>query len=400
MRVSILNRYVAAEILPGFMVNILVFTSILLMARMMELTSLVISKGVGLDVVAKIFAMALPRVLAMALPMGTLLAVLMAFLRFSADSELTVLRASGVSLYQMSPPVLVFGLLVGLLTGVFSVWLAPEYNWKFKNQLLELAKARADLAITEQVFVRNFPGLVFYVGQFPPGSGEMEKVFIHDDRSEDESSVIVARRGRLGLDLESEALIFHLEDGVIDRVYADRETSDSIFFETYELKVSPGSEFEGNQGGGEFRGRAEVPTRELIALADSLDRENARGIIITCYLEWHRRWAQPFTAFIMAVIGLPLGASFRVRGRNFALIIGIAVFIGYYALFTLGWSLAEREILPPFMGVWLSNIVLTVFGLATLRRINCGAPGDPLELLRRIISGFGKPRAGSQARPA
>lgn len=396
MRARLLNRYITSEILPGFLVNMLVFSAIMLMARVMELANLVISKGVGLGVVAEILLLATPKVLGLTLPMATLLAVLTAFLRLSADSELTVLRASGVSLYQMSPPVLLFGLAVGLLTALFTTSLAPEANWKFKNQLLDLAKTRADLAIEEQAFIRSFPGLVLYISQLAPGTDRLSKVFISDGRSETEKSIIVAQRGRLGLDREAGILLFHLEDGVIDRVYTARPSTDSVFFETYELKISPGSEFDSDEDSGIFRGRSELPTGELRPRAEASGPESSR--YITYRLEWHRRWAMPFTCFIMALIGLPLGASFRVRGRNFALLMGLGVFIFYYMLFSLGWSLAEAGQLSPGLGIWSSNVVLAAFGLYMLRRINRGVPVDPLELLRRLITGAGKPRSTSRVK--
>lgn len=396
MRPHLLHRYITSEILPGFLVNVLVFTSIMLMARVMELANLVISKGVGLTMVMEILLLVTPKVLSMTLPMATLLAVLTAFLRLSADSELTVLRASGVSLYQMSPPVLLFGLTVGFLTALFTLWLAPEANWRFKTQLLDLAKARADLAIEEQTFVRSFPGLVLYISQLAPGTDRMSKVFINDGRSKDENSIIVAQRGRLGLDREAGILLLHLEDGVIDRVYSDRQSTDSVFFETYELKISPGAEFDDADDNGAFRGRSELPTGELRSRAEASELDSSRRA--TYYLEWHRRWALPFTCFIMSLIGLPLGASFRVRGRNFALIMGLMIFITYYVLFSLGWSLAEAGKLPPGPAIWYSNVILAAFGLYILRRINRGVPVDPLELLRRLITGTGKPRSTSRVK--
>jgi lipopolysaccharide export system permease protein len=396
VRAPILKRYIASEILPGFLVNMLVFTSIMLMAKVMDMANLVISKGVGLSVVIEILLLATPKVLSMTLPMGTLLAVLTAFLRLSADSELTVLRASGVSLYQMSPPVLIFGATVGLLTAVFSLWLAPEANWRFKAQLLDLAKARADLAIEEQTFVRSFQGLVMYVSQLTPGADQMRQVFIHDGRSEGEAAVIVAQRGQLGLDRDKGALLFHLEDGVIDRVYHDSPNTDSIFFQTYELKISPGEEFEGGDDQGLSRGRSEFTTGELLLQADRSTTES--GHRVTYRLEWHRRWALPFTSFVMALIGLPLGASFRVRGRNFALLMGLGVFIVYYVLFSLGWSLAESGLAPPGPAIWASNVILAILGGYMLRRINRGVPVDPLEYLRRLVTGTGKPRSTSRVK--
>ncbi len=395
MRAPLLNRYIASEILPGFLVSILIFSAIFLMARVMELANLVISKGVGLSLVLEILLLVLPKVLTYTLPMATLLAVLTAFLRLSADSELTALRAFGISLYQLLPPVLIFGGLIGILTAVFTVWVSPEANWRFKTQLLDLAKTRADLAIREQVFIRDFPGLTLYIGELPPGQDSMSEVFIHDSRSPSESTVINARRGRLGVDREAGVLFFHLEDGEIDRVYEDEESTDSVQFQSYDLKFSAGPELNEDGEGGILRGRSELPLGQLKPAAEAKGDPEA---VISYALEWHRRLALPFTAFIMAVAGLPLGASFRARGRNFALVMGLGVFIVYYVFYSLGLSLAERGLLPPVVGVWTGNVVIAVLGILLLRRINRGVPVDPMEFLRRLTTGTGKPRSTSRVR--
>ncbi len=392
MRPTLLNRYISWEIGPAFLVNILVFSSILLMARVMELANLVISKGVGLTVVGEIMLLALPRILSLTLPMATLLAVLTAFLRLSADSELTVLRASGISLYQLSPPVFLFGALVALATALFSIWLTPAASWRMKAELLDLAKARADLAIEEQIFIRSFPGLVLYVGQLSVSSREMSQVFIEDSRNPEESSVIVSQNGRLGLDRQEGVLLFQLENGVIDRFYRGRSSTDSIFFDTYELKISPGEEFEQDQGGaGLLMDRKEMSIGQLWAAAGDpalADRSTHFS------LEFHRRLSLPVTSFIMALIGLPLGASFRVRARNFALVMALGVFIFYYTCFSLGCSLAESGALPVPLGVWAANMVLAVLGLYLLRRINKVVPVDPLEYLRALAAALSRSRSG------
>ncbi|MDR2726123.1 MAG: LPS export ABC transporter permease LptF [Candidatus Adiutrix sp.] len=383
MRVSIIHRYILSEILPGFLINILVFTAVMLMARAMQLANLVIARGVSPLKVLEIFMLAAPKILTLSLPMGTLLAVLTAFMRFSADSELTVLRASGLSLYQLSPPVLVFGAATAALTALFSLWLAPQAGWRLKNELLDLAKARADLAIVEQTFIRSFPGLVMYVGQMTLTGGEMEQVFIHDARRPGESAVIAARRGRLGLDREAGVLAFELVDGVIDRVRDGHENTDSIFFDTYELKVSPGNEVDGRNENSQFRGRAETPTRELSATASRLTDPMTR---LTYSLEWHERWARPAAAFLLTLIGLPLGASFRARGRNFPLLAALVIFIVYYLISSMGWTLGEAGRLSPAAGMWMANILLAVLGLSLLRRLNRNVPVDPAELSRRLLA--------------
>ena len=81
------------------------FTFVLLMAKIMELTDLVVSRGVGLDVVGRLLMYTMPYFLVFTIPMATLLGVLIAFLRLSSDNEIVALKAAGVSLVRLLPPV-------------------------------------------------------------------------------------------------------------------------------------------------------------------------------------------------------------------------------------------------------------------------------------------------------
>ncbi|MDR1036019.1 MAG: LPS export ABC transporter permease LptF [Deltaproteobacteria bacterium] len=397
MHSFIIKRSILAEIVPAFAVNLAVFTFILLMARAMQLADLVITNGVSTGEVTRILLLVMPKMLSMSIPMAALLAPLTTFLRMSADSEITVLKASGVSLYQLLPPVVLFGLTAGIITGLFNVFVTPAANLSFRTELLTLAKARADLAIKEQVFVRDFPGLTIYVGQLPSRAEEMENIFISDRRLEGENTVIVAERGVLDIDREEGLLLFRLYSGVIDRMHDDRRSVDSIFFETYELKIFPGPEF-AQEEGGFAAGRSELPTSSLLAEGARLKAAGDTGWIYYD-LEFHRRFAFPVAAFLMAVIGMPLGASFRTRGRNFGLGVGLVIFVVYYSVFSLGMSFASTGAVPPAPAAWSANIIATALALLLLKGINRSAAIDPGASVRRVWSRLtGSPANGRSGR--
>jgi lipopolysaccharide export system permease protein len=379
-RPHLINLSVIGETAPSFLVNLLVFTFILLMARVMSLTDLVVGKGVEARVIFRVFALILPKMLSMSIPMAALLASLTTFLRMSADSEITVLRASGVSVFQLLPPIVAFGLAAAVLTGVFNVWLTPMANTRFRDEIMALAKARADLAIKEQVFVREFPGLTIYVGQLPAHSETMANIVINDRRSPGENTLVVARTGLLDVDLNQQLLLFRLYDGVIDRVFQDRHSVDSIFFDTYELKISPGSEFDSS--GDLALGRSETPTGQLRAEAArraAVGHPSARIFL----LEWHRRFSFAVAALLMAIAGVPLGASFRAQGRNFGLVVGLGVFVVYYAIFSLGWTLGETGRVGPALAVWAPVFVVLVLVAWLLKGVNNLRPVDPGEAWAR-----------------
>ncbi|MEI7816060.1 MAG: LptF/LptG family permease [Desulfuromonadales bacterium] len=103
----ILSFYIIREISSLFLLGITIFTMVLLMGRLISLTDLVVSRGVPLADVSRMILYLIPSFLVFTIPMAFLLAVLLAFGRLSADNEIVVIKASGISLFQVMPPVVV-----------------------------------------------------------------------------------------------------------------------------------------------------------------------------------------------------------------------------------------------------------------------------------------------------
>jgi lipopolysaccharide export system permease protein len=183
-------------------------------------------------------------------------------------------------------------------------------------------------------------------------------------------------------------LLFRLFDGVIDRYYTEKDSVDSIFFDVYELKISPGPEFAGGTATSSGR-RQDLPTNKLFAEGDRRIRENIQYPQVF-YMEYYRRYSMPLACFLMAIIGMPLGSSFRTKGRNFGLVIGLAIFVIYYFLFTLGWTLGEMTYVSPAKSVWLPLAVVALVAGWLLIGINKTSPFDPKETLV-IIKNFFSP---------
>ena len=96
-----LYKYIGNEIWPTFVASLFVSVFIVLATKMVSITELIVSRGVKASQVFWMLVFLLPDIVAFALPAATLIAVVVAFLRLSADSEIIALEASGVSLYQM-----------------------------------------------------------------------------------------------------------------------------------------------------------------------------------------------------------------------------------------------------------------------------------------------------------
>src|SRR3954471_7905923 len=208
-----LRRYFLWEVTVPFLFGIGVFTFILLVARMLKLVELVVNRNVSLFEIGKLFAYILPTFLEVTVPMALLLAILLAFGRLSADSEIVALKTSGLSLYQMMVPVLAFTFLVYLLSLFLAMYARPWGNEKLKAGLYEIAKTRASAGLSERVFNDDFAGLVIYVEHIQPPGDQLGGILISDNRDPNQRNTVISKRGFLVSNEETHTVTLRLLDG-------------------------------------------------------------------------------------------------------------------------------------------------------------------------------------------
>lgn len=372
----IIPLYIIKEILPPFFVSLLVFNFIMILAKILELSELVIVKGVKLDTILRFILYSLPFSLMVTIPLSTLLAVLLAFLRLDGDNEITVLKSAGIGLYRLLPPVILFCLWTYLVTSYLVLYLVPYSNRAYRNELLELAKVSADISIKERIFNNDFGQMVLYVSFIDLNQGWMKDIFIRDSRDAEMDNVVVASRGRIATDKKKRILVFELFDGVIDRV------EETISFKRYDLKL----DLESSLSSQRLRppDQFELDQEDLWTVINGFDKDDIR--YYTYRLEAHKRFSLPFASLVLGLIAVPLGLQGKNRGRNWGIIMGLGVFLIYYCLFTAGLSFGETGFYPPMLAMWMPNLIVGGAAIFFLRRANREAPIRLFGLVERIGS--------------
>ena len=192
---SVVQRHMLGEMLPPFGISVMGLMFIFLMAQILKITKWIVNYKIGLGQVLKALGYSSPYFLSFVIPMSVMLAVLLIFLRMSSDNEITALKAAGVSLTRLLPPVLLFCFLGLTLTGVTLLWGVPWGNSSLENMKDELDLAHADGLIKERTFITDFFGFVLYFNALDLSQRTMEDVFIEDRSNEGFVSHIIAPPG-------------------------------------------------------------------------------------------------------------------------------------------------------------------------------------------------------------
>jgi len=382
MKVTV-YRYLAKELFPIFLLGLVGFTFILLTGRILQLTELFVNKGIPLAYILKLLYYLLPSFLVLTIPMATLLCVMLTFNRLSSDNEITALKASGVSLYQMTPPVLVLALLATLVTTILSLYSLPRANQASRSLLYQVASTKAHAGVKERVFNDDFEGLVLYVERVQPRNFQWENVFISDSRNAAETHTIIARQGFVLSDPHLLTVTLRLKQGAIHKLGDQPDAYQKIDFDTYDLRLDLQTGFKGKQSGEKHP--ADMTWSELgraiqVRQSKNIDTRPQR-------IKMHEKFSIPFACLVLGIIGIPLGLQSRTSraGRSIGFVWSIGVLLVYYLLNSVGTSLAERGIILLEAGMWAANAIFLTLGIYLLIKAANESPVLLLVWLNKVI---------------
>jgi lipopolysaccharide export system permease protein len=381
----ILYRYTLREMLAPFALGLGIFTFVLLLARLLRLIELVVNRGLPATQVFRLFAYLLPAFLEVTVPMAMLLAILVAFGRLSADSEVTALRSAGLSLYQLTPSVATFVAVSTLATGFLAAYGGPWGNHGMRLALFDIARTRASAGIRPQVFNDEFSGLTIYTERVDTKNDRLLHVLIADQRDPNQQNTIFATQGSLVSDPARHVVTLRLEDGVIYTRDASGRSEYRTEFQSYAVSLDLQAALAGLS-------EQEDDPKELTlpALSARIAAKRAGGESVTPELtEYHRKFAIPFACVVFGLLALPLGVQpgRAVKSRGFT--VSVAVIFVYYILLSVGQALAEQERVPPILGLWMPNLVLGLVGVIVFRRAGRELPvlpALPTEWLRSLFT--------------
>lgn len=357
-----LRRYLLREIGGAFLAGIFVFSFFLFLLRAIDLLEMIFARGVPTALVARLLLAIFPAFLESVLPMAFLVGVVVALARLSADGEILALRASGIGVYQVLPPVVAVSVLVSAATLALSMTARPWGHREIERTAFEIAKTRASAALRPRFFNTDFEKMVVYVDRIDAGSGDLAGVMISDERSAAGRSTVFARRGKVGGHESSGELYLQLLDGTAvatSRGGSDYDVTDFRSLEVnLELRTMTGSK---------------TPSDEPAALAWSELRRDLAGTDearrLEASVEFHRRLAISVAALALALVGTALGLqpARSARGRSLGAALGVILL--FYGLLTLAVGLARSRALPSAVALALPDAALLAAAAWALARV-------------------------------
>ena len=173
------DRYILSQLVVLFGFFSLVLISVYWINEAVDLFDSLIADGQNLRVFLEFTALTLPQIMMMVLPVAGFVATLYIFNRLIGESELVVLQTAGLSAVRLLRPVLLFGLLLGLLIAVLGNVLAPAARGQFNDRSADVQADLTGRFLREGQFIHPAPGLSVYAREITD-QGEFRDMFLQD----------------------------------------------------------------------------------------------------------------------------------------------------------------------------------------------------------------------------
>jgi len=377
----ILSRAIFREVFTSAALGTLLFIFVLFLRTIERLSVLLVKTSAPPVVVARLLMYALPSTIPFALPLGVLVGILIGLSRMSADSEITAMRASGISSKSVARPVLLFAFIALVLTALSSLWLTPLSLHLESKVARNFAAAQLTGNIESRIFDEQFPNTVLYVDNVESGAKQTvwHNVFIADVTPQAELTQRGKDRGEGPRIVVAEEAIPHA-DPSNNRIILDLRNFSSTERdkEGKIIKTAASTQFENLQAQKpeDLQLNKTVQEMDTGPLYKRVYRRHdlSHEDYVDSAIELHQRFALPLACVLLGLVGIPLGVSSRKGGKSAAFVMTVLLAFVYFLGFITLIGLARKGSLPVPLAVWTPDAVFAGVGIFLLSHLE--RPGD------------------------
>ena len=213
-RIKKLDIFITKQFGLLFVGTFFICQFVLMMQFLWRYVDELIGKGLSLDILGQLFWYMGLMLIPQAFPLAILLSSLITFGNLGESSELTAIKAAGISLMQTFRPLIVIVVIIAGISFYFQDIVAPFANQSFYRLLLSVKQKSPEVEIPEGIFYGGIPGSNIYVQKKDLNTGMLYGVMIYrQSGSYEDQAIILADSGMMQTTAEKKHLLLSLYSG-------------------------------------------------------------------------------------------------------------------------------------------------------------------------------------------
>lgn len=357
----ILDRYIIKSVLGIFLGCLLTFFSLYIIIDIFAHLEDILKQHIDLETLARYYISYLPLILTQVTPIAALISALYAFGKLNRSNEIIAMRCAGLSIYQITRTVIIFGMVLSVCVFWVNDKLLPSamvVTERIKLQI-ESGKQRSREKENETINNLSMYGLknrLFFVNKFSPSLNTMENIVIleHDEK-QNIIKKIVATKGvyKEGLWRFYQCITYNFDE--------NGQMKHDPQFLPEEIMAIPETPHD-------FLVQRQRPEIMTISQLDDyiwkLSRSGATTVIRNLKVDLYQRFTSPFTSLIIILLGIPFALKMKKRATGLSSL-GISIMVGflYFVLSAVAIALGKVGFLVPLLSASLSHIVALLISM-------------------------------------
>jgi len=352
-----LDVYIVKKFITTFFVALLLIIGIVIIFDISEKIDDFVSKEAPLKaIVFDYYLNFVPYFMNMFSPLFVFITVIFFTSKMAADTEIVAILSCGVSFHRMMVPYIFSATLIAMFSLGLNLFVIPEANktrLEFENQYIKQRfkgvgrNVHYEIAPGEYVFAESFSSWNNTAYRFT-----LERIEDNKLVSKISAETAVYDTTRKVWQLKKYFIREYNED-LTDKIRSGKQIDTTLALSVNDFYWNPES----------------VETYNYFELNDLIELQKMRGDANVKYslIQKNNRFALPFSAFILTIMGVALSSKKRRGGIGWNIGAGIALAFTYILFMKFSEMFVYTDTLSPAVALWLPNIVFTVVAVILYR---------------------------------
>ena len=357
---KIIDRYLIKQFLQTIVFGLLAFTLVFVVIDLMENLDDFIDQSVPTHIILHYYLVFSPDIIKLMTPVAVLFAALFTVGKAANLSELTAIKASGVSMYRFMAPFLITSLFISIFSIYFSGYVVPMAN-KTKLNIEMNYLNRGYVFSGNNIFFQDSKNIIVNISFFDNNRDQANRVSIQkfdkNDLTKMESRIDASR-----MVYDTSSHDWTAYSGVERTFSGDKQTA-SYFkkLKLTELNLTPK----------DLATKQQKPEEmNLSELKNLISTQKRAGIDPTrTLIDYYSRFAFPMASIVVVLFGLPISANKRKGGLAVQIGINILVTFIYLVFMKVSQAFGKNGAMNPLLTAWLANIIFLAGALINLPRV-------------------------------
>ncbi len=352
---KLLTRYIIRQFYPWLLISLTAFIGIFIIVDLIENLDKFIDRHLGALQVIHYYILYIPYIIVLMLPVAMLLSALFSIGELSRNNEITAIKASGISLYQIVLPLLGFALLVSLFSLSFGETAVPIAN-RLKESIKEGNKRKATRANRANVFLQDIHGQIIFVRYYNAREKSARDVSIQKYSD----SSLVRRIDAKRMLWKDEGWEFQ-QGKVREFINGQQKERDFVNLRAQGITIVPDDLAKRQKKPEEM---SFVQLRKYIRRARQIGYDTTRWVV-----DLYMKFSFPFANLVVVLFGASFAIRMRHTGKTVGFALSLIICFLYYMVMNIGQALGRNGMLNPVLSAWQGNVVFAALGVFLLLKV-------------------------------